>query len=142
MNNSQPKLRSEKLDDDNNNNKLIAHKHFILEFTINDTHYGPQPQYTPSTDRVPVAYISSLTLHMSHRIQNTTTRKQFVFPPFAGTPEFSCASQTKVWEDEVSRLGHIQLWATTTEPLTRVSVINVRFRCTATRINVLCRVAT
>jgi len=102
VNISQPKLRSEKFDDgdgndNNNNNKLIAHKHFILEFTINDTYYGPQTQYTPSTDRVPVAHISSLTLHMSHRIQNATIKTHFAFPPFAGTPEFSCASQTKVW---------------------------------------------
>ena len=125
----------------NNNNKLITHKHFILEFTINDTHYRPQPQYTPSTDRAPVAHISSLTLHMLHTIQNTTTKMHFVFPPFASTPEFSCASQTKVWGTEVWRFGQIQLWATTTDPLTRESVINIRFHSTATRNNALCRVA-
>ena len=81
----------------------------------------------PRLTRVPVAHISSLTLHMLHRIQNTTTKTNFVFPPFAGTPEFSSASQTKVWGTDVWRFGQIQLWATTTDPLSRESVINIRF---------------
>ena len=53
------KVCDKRHDDDDDDDNLITHKHFILEFTINDTHYRPQPQYTPSTDRVPVAHTSS-----------------------------------------------------------------------------------
>jgi hypothetical protein len=126
---------------DDDNNKLITHKHFIPEFKLMIHTTALSLHIHPRLTDVSAAYIGSLTLHVVYSIQTTTTKLHFVFPPFAGAPEFPCASHTKIWGTEVWSFEQIQLWATTTYPLTRESVINIRFKRTATKIHARCRVA-